>query len=333
MSAKNLFKYRVTRDGEEIQIGTLTGPIIKVGALHSSHLKLPQPGVARMHAVIEINDGKWSVVDLGSAKGTTVNGEEVQKIQEIPEHGTLGFGPYLVEYELVEGRVAEDSVEHDDLDLSEGMPEGSLTEAQGGGENNHHLEMLKSLIVELSKLHPKAAAEASNIQQMWFMLDTERKRHFLRLIVDEIREARRQHDRFTKRKIAADLAIGVEGIEAIYDLTPEQALEKAHNILADAQMARSALELLSTLNMREKMKANLERVKATPGIDVEDEGRQADAFLKGHMLLEERLETIVTASSTLLTMAISRAGGGELNEKKREMLREQYAQLNATMKG
>ena len=53
---------------------------IKIGKLSSSHLQLEDESVSRMHAVIEVSPTKEvSVVDLGSTKGTFVNGAKITK--------------------------------------------------------------------------------------------------------------------------------------------------------------------------------------------------------------------------------------------------------------
>ncbi len=55
--------------------------IIKIGRLASAHLKLDDPKVARIHAVIEASSGGdgYSIIDMGSTDGTFVNGERVSK--------------------------------------------------------------------------------------------------------------------------------------------------------------------------------------------------------------------------------------------------------------
>ena len=65
---------------------TLDNDIIKIGTLASSHLLLDDAQVSRMHAVIEVAEasGGWrknvSIIDLGSAAGTIVNGKKVSQI-------------------------------------------------------------------------------------------------------------------------------------------------------------------------------------------------------------------------------------------------------------
>src|SRR6476660_8263118 len=63
-----------------IRTETLTQDIIKVGKLSSSHLRIDDEAVSRMHAVIEIaGPGEIYIIDLGSTKGTLVNGQKVNK--------------------------------------------------------------------------------------------------------------------------------------------------------------------------------------------------------------------------------------------------------------
>ena len=57
---------------------------IKIGKLPSSHLRIEDAQVSRIHAVIEpARDDGFHIIDLGSSSGTFVNGEKVtkQKVQ------------------------------------------------------------------------------------------------------------------------------------------------------------------------------------------------------------------------------------------------------------
>ena len=72
--------FRIYKGEQFLREETLAQPVIKVGKLSSSHLRLDDDSVSRMHAVIEVSGpGSISIIDLGSTKGTIVNGQKVNK--------------------------------------------------------------------------------------------------------------------------------------------------------------------------------------------------------------------------------------------------------------
>jgi pSer/pThr/pTyr-binding forkhead associated (FHA) protein len=55
---------------------------IRIGKVSSANLKLEEEGVSRMHAEVSVSgDNQIHIIDLGSQKGTFVNGQKVQKQQ------------------------------------------------------------------------------------------------------------------------------------------------------------------------------------------------------------------------------------------------------------
>jgi len=53
---------------------------IKIGKLSSSHIRLDDDGISRMHSMVEVHgEGDVVIFDLGSTSGTWVNGEKIQR--------------------------------------------------------------------------------------------------------------------------------------------------------------------------------------------------------------------------------------------------------------
>lgn len=72
--------FQIYRGEELIRTEQLAQDIIKVGKLPSSHLRIDDDNVSRMHAVIEVTaPDEIFIIDLGSASGTIVNGKKVNK--------------------------------------------------------------------------------------------------------------------------------------------------------------------------------------------------------------------------------------------------------------
>lgn len=96
-------RFEIVQNGGVVRTEELDQDVIKVGKLASSHLRLEDPNVSRIHAVIEKgSSGAYSVIDLGSASGSFLNGEKVTK-GELNSGDELTFGDTIVRVHFVEG--------------------------------------------------------------------------------------------------------------------------------------------------------------------------------------------------------------------------------------
>jgi TonB family protein len=72
--------FKIYQQGQLVRTETLKQEVIKVGKLSSAHLRLDDDTVSRMHAYIQVKGpNEIYISDLGSAKGTVVNGQKVNK--------------------------------------------------------------------------------------------------------------------------------------------------------------------------------------------------------------------------------------------------------------
>jgi hypothetical protein len=83
---------KVFRGNELVRTEQFNREIIKIGRLATAHLCLDDEKISRIHSVIEVApDGAVSIIDMGSAEGTFVNGKKVSRGQLRPgDQITLG---------------------------------------------------------------------------------------------------------------------------------------------------------------------------------------------------------------------------------------------------
>ena len=71
---------KVFRGGDLVRTEQFNREIIKIGRLASAHLCLEDDKISRIHSVIEVSpEGNISIIDMGSAEGTFVNGKKVSR--------------------------------------------------------------------------------------------------------------------------------------------------------------------------------------------------------------------------------------------------------------
>ncbi|MCB9667397.1 MAG: AgmX/PglI C-terminal domain-containing protein [Myxococcales bacterium] len=82
MAHRSPLTFEIYRGDQLVATETFDQDVIKIGKLPSSHLRIEDESVSRMHAVVELGGaGEVFIVDLGSATGTIVNGKRVNKAQ------------------------------------------------------------------------------------------------------------------------------------------------------------------------------------------------------------------------------------------------------------
>ncbi len=87
---------KVFSGGQCIATHRMARDLVKIGRLPTSHLRLEDEAIARMHAVLEVNGSELRVVDLGSATGTLVNGVPVDRSTVVRQGDRIELGPYSV---------------------------------------------------------------------------------------------------------------------------------------------------------------------------------------------------------------------------------------------
>lgn len=95
-TANTPIKFDIYEGNQLVRTEILAEQTIKIGKLSSSHVRIDDDSVSRMHAVVEANSPEDVVIlDLGSATGTYVNGERVTK-QRLRTGDRIRFGGVTV---------------------------------------------------------------------------------------------------------------------------------------------------------------------------------------------------------------------------------------------
>ena len=105
--AKVPLTFRIFKGDQLLREERLSLSVIKLGKVPSAHLKLDDETVSRMHAIIEVNGpGDVSIIDLGSTKGTFVNGQKVNKAK-LQSGDTIVVGETRIELAISAGEEDE----------------------------------------------------------------------------------------------------------------------------------------------------------------------------------------------------------------------------------
>src|SRR3954451_16434948 len=100
-------RFEIYKGDSLVRDEVLAQDVIKVGKLASSHLRLDDETVSRMHAVIEVTGpDEIHIIDLGSTRGTLVNGERISKAR-LQTGDEIMFGDSRVIVTFLEAQQAQ----------------------------------------------------------------------------------------------------------------------------------------------------------------------------------------------------------------------------------
>ncbi len=89
-----------------VKTGTLKGqrfavktPVVNIGRAEFNDLRLPDPSISSTHVKLQLREGVWTLTDLGSMNGTTVDGEPVDDDMPLSPGAVLKLGEVSLSFE------------------------------------------------------------------------------------------------------------------------------------------------------------------------------------------------------------------------------------------
>lgn len=103
--AKLALSFRIFQKDQLIREDRLVQGVIKIGKVPSAHLRLDDESVSRMHAILEVTGDEVSLIDLGSTRGTYVNGKRINKAR-LQTGDVLQLGETRIELAISDAEIA-----------------------------------------------------------------------------------------------------------------------------------------------------------------------------------------------------------------------------------
>ncbi|NOZ85026.1 MAG: TonB family protein [Deltaproteobacteria bacterium] len=122
----------VFREDELLEKISLDKKVIKIGRLASAHVRIDDDDVSRVHAVIEVSGpGEIFIIDMGSAKGTSVNGKKVTTKSRISEGDEIVLGKIRILVHTDPEKIGVLETAGDEPEVDKGGQEEDLKEDSG----------------------------------------------------------------------------------------------------------------------------------------------------------------------------------------------------------
>ena len=87
----------VVLEGDEPRAIRLTGPVVTIGRLDDCDVVIHDAAASRRHAQVRVDDGSFTLTDLGSTNGTLVNGRQVQTARLV-DGDRIRIGSTVIEF-------------------------------------------------------------------------------------------------------------------------------------------------------------------------------------------------------------------------------------------
>lgn len=105
--------YLEVHEAGTVRLVPLTGGALTIGRSPANELTVAGNRVSRLHAVVERFPSGWSIRDLGSTNGTTVNGAPLRQARHLRDGDRIEVGPARLLFRAPGGHQATETVSAD----------------------------------------------------------------------------------------------------------------------------------------------------------------------------------------------------------------------------
>ncbi|MFI7601487.1 FHA domain-containing protein [Actinoplanes sp. NPDC049681] len=105
--------YLEVHEAGTVRLVALTGDALTIGRSPANELTIAGNRVSRLHAVVEHFASGWSIRDLGSTNGTTVNGAPLRQARHLRDGDRIEVGPARLLFRAPDGHPATETVTTD----------------------------------------------------------------------------------------------------------------------------------------------------------------------------------------------------------------------------
>ena len=99
--SRTTMTFKVYRNETLVDCQRFDAEVIKLGNLPSSHIRIDDEAVARMHAVVEVvGEKEVKLIDLGSPAGTTLNGHKIEKFATLKDGDVMTLGNTRIQAQI-----------------------------------------------------------------------------------------------------------------------------------------------------------------------------------------------------------------------------------------
>jgi hypothetical protein len=103
---KPLATLRIKRGEAKGKRFSVLGPTVTMGRADFNDVVIDDPSISAAHARLDLGEGIWSITDLGSTNGTTVDGVPVTDETPLSPGATIELGQIVFSFEPHDGPVA-----------------------------------------------------------------------------------------------------------------------------------------------------------------------------------------------------------------------------------